>query len=1091
MTNVENSTPTANGALLALRDGARLRISFVAPGIMRLRLAPTGVFVDEETFVVEQIDWPALPVSRSETGDDALVLETATLRAVVTPQPLALRLYDRAGQLICTTPPEGALAWTDGQRTLRLVLTPDERIYGLGQGALSSLELRGQERRMWQEWDSGRHSGNGGIPLALSTAGYGLLLNTSWPSRFIIGDAQAAVPPMRPDWAPAPWPWGERPADSDPDRLDVHIDGGELDAFIIYGPSLDQILQGYGELTGFPPLPPLWALGLIQCKNRYRDQSELLHVARGYRERGIPCDVLVIDWHWFERFGDLTWWEPFWPDPSGALDQLRKMGFRVMQAQHPFLERDCKTYPEFAEKGYVSELPGSDRDAFDHSNPEARAAWWEKIHPLFEQGIRAYWTDMGELERHPVGTKHHLGPRERVHNIYSTLWAKGLYEHQRADSDKRVVSLMRTAYAGIQRYGALMWSGDVDSAWDVLRDQVIVGQQVCMSGQPFWTTDIGGFFSHQPLWAMADVGAFWHTGEFSAELYARWFQWGAFCPLFRTHGTRPENEPWSFGPEVEAICRRYIGLRYRLLPYIYSCARQTSQTGQPFMRAMVMDFSEDLRAVKAEREFMFGPAFLVAPVTAPGERSHAVYLPAGTWYDFWTRRRYEGNQAVVVRAPLDRIPLFVRAGAVIPFGPEMLYADEKPFDPVELHIYPGREADFELYEDDGDTYAYERGAFTVTPIRYRGGRVETEHTVRIGPVQGNFEDVLQTRAWRAMLHDVNQPASVRLDGVEWESWGYDPAARTLTVNLEGRPTAAETIVAVREVGDVAQDASLEQARHEPAQGPPVCVSFDTTRPSRCRVVVRAYIEGAWGFSPTPVELRLVPPDHWSCTPGDVVRGLVESEEVWEQRWTVTWDDRVAPSVAEARLTVRARAGASLYELTLPVWLGNPALSQWLLIGPFDNPAGEGFVRAYPPEAAVDPRAVYAGKHGASIAWHRHSGPEAFGYVIADAAVPRPEMAGYAATEVWAPEARQAQIALRGEGCFRVWWNGEEVIASRAPWLVEPLLAPVSLRAGWNAVLVKLVRDAGEECAGRDWAFRLDVVDSEGVVLPGLHYRLPM
>ncbi|MCZ7546335.1 MAG: hypothetical protein M5R40_23680 [Anaerolineae bacterium] len=430
-------------------------------------------------------------------------------------RPFALRVYARSsGRLICASPTDGALTWEEGRRRLRLALALEERLYGLGQGSAATLELRGQERRMWQEWDGRRHSGNAGIPLALSTAGYGLLLNTSWPSRFIVGDAAPALPSSRPDWAPAPWSWGERAPDANPDCLDVHIDGGELDAFLICGAEFDGILTGYGALTGLPPLPPLWAFGLMQCKNRYRDQDELLRVARAFRERDFPCDVLVIDWHWFEYFGDLAWWEPYWPDPAGMLARLREMGFRVMQAQHPFLERNCKTYKEFAEKGFVSELADHYRDVFDHSNPEARAAWWEKVRTLFAQGIRAYWTDMGEVEHHTVGTKHHLGPREQVHNIYSLLWAKGLYEGQRAESDLRVVSLMRTAYGGIQRYGALLWSGDIDSSWDVLRDQVVVGQQVCMSGQPFWTTDIGGFFSGPMDWAGGDVGgAFLFPGE--------------------------------------------------------------------------------------------------------------------------------------------------------------------------------------------------------------------------------------------------------------------------------------------------------------------------------------------------------------------------------------------------------------------------------------------------------------------------------------------------------------------------------------------------------------------------------------------------
>ncbi|MCZ7546334.1 MAG: DUF5110 domain-containing protein [Anaerolineae bacterium] len=497
------------------------------------------------------------------------------------------------------------------------------------------------------------------------------------------------------------------------------------------------------------------------------------------------------------------------------------------------------------------------------------------------------------------------------------------------------------------------------------------------------------------------------------ELYARWFQWGAFCPIFRTHGTRPENEPWSFGPEVEAICRRYTTLRYRLLPYIYACARQTAQTGRPFMRALVMDFPDDLRAVKAEHQFMFGPAFLVAPVTEPGARDHEVYLPAGVWYDYWTGQRYEGSQAIEVGAPLDQIPLFVRGGAVVPFGPETRHADEKRFNPVEVHIYPGSDGAFDLYEDDGDTYAYERNAYAVTPLRYRSGPTGA-HAVHVGPARGAYDGMLRTRAWRVTLHDVNRPASVQLGGARWDGWEYDAARRTLTVALDGRPASSGERAADPGGGRsrAAVSGGRSAARPERAAGahhrgyePALPVPRGGQRLHNRRV----------GPPPTPVEVQLEPPPHWTCAPAGLVRRLVEGEGLWRQSWTLTWDDRVAPSVAEARLTVKARSNETPYTETLPVLLGNPVLAQWMLVGPFENQGGAGFAHAYPPETGIDPRAAYPGKHDRTVLWQRHIGVPGINYVLATAVAGEPGAVGYAATEVWSPEARQAQVALVGEG----------------------------------------------------------------------------
>jgi len=1063
--NAQEVTPVIGGALLAV-DDALLEVRFVAPNVLRVRLAPRGEFRDEETFIL--VDEPSPHVDTAVAVDEALVtLTTAELRAEVSRTPFALRLVDAQGHVVAATPADAsAIEWDDGRRVQRLALPAGVHVYGLGQGALSRLDLCGRERRMWQEWDGFRHSGNGGIPLALTTSGYGVLLNSSWPSRWVIAEGEPAPTPNRPDWAPAPWPHGQPSGEGHPERLSILLDGGELDVFFIYGPDLDRVLDSCSQLTGRPSLPPRWAMGLIQCKNRYRSAEELAHVAREYRRRDLPCDVLVIDWHWFEHFGDLAWVASDWPDPAATMRELREMGFRVMQAQHPFIERKARTFDEFDRRGFLVDIPNDHRTAYDHSNPQARAAWWARFRPIWQQGVRAFWTDMGELEIHPVGARHFLGPRERVHNIYSLLWSKGLYENQRRESDLRVCALARTAWAGIPRYGTLMWSGDISTEWDVLRDQVIVGQEVCLSGQPYWTTDIGGFFTIE---------------SFSPELYARWYEWGAFCPIFRTHGTRPGNEPWTFGPQVEAICARYIRLRYQLLPYIYTCARQTYETGRPFMRAMVMDYGDDARAVDAEHQFTFGPAFLVAPVVELRARSREVYLPDGIWYDFWTGRRWEGGRTVEVEAPLDTIPLFVRGGSLVPMGPDVLFADQRPLDAVSLHVYPGGDATFELYEDDGDTYAHERGEYAKTRASYREGEAQR---VTIAAAEGSFDGKPASRTWNLVFHDSNPPASVQVGDVtldEGEGWTYDPAGRTLTVHLGERPVQTATAVTV--VPGTAPVAV-------PVQPPELGVEVSPA-PDAERLLVRAYVRNPWHNPSLSADFSLTPPPGWRATPTDQGRVTVDGGGVADAWWELAREDGPTACGPEVEVTAQVVLGDGTLALDGQALLTHAYAGSWLIAGPFPN-GGSGFDTAYPPERGVDPQAVMEGK-GGQVHWRPHEVRDCFGYVDFTALTsPEPRQSikdavAYAASNAWSPDERTVWAELSGEEQLKLWCNGALVLAADGPGVVEPRRVPVRLRTGWNDVLVKATRGPQAGFSGRMFGFYFRFVEEDGVPVKELRY----
>jgi hypothetical protein len=668
---------------------------------------------------------------------------------------------------------------------------------------------------------------------------------------------------------------------------------------------------------------------------------------------------------------------------------------------------------------------------------------------------------MGELEIHPEGVKHFLGLRERVHNIYSLLWSKGLYENQRRESNLRMCALARTAWAGIQRYGTLMWSGDIGTTWEVLHDQVIVGQEVCLSGQPYWTTDIGGFFTDE---------------HFSSELYARWYQWGAFCPIFRTHGTRPANEPWSFGPQVEAICARYARLRYRLLPYIYACARQTFESGKPFMRAMVMDFADDPNAVAAEHQFMFGPAFLVAPITQPRARSREVYLPDGVWYDFWTGRPYQGGQTIEAEAPMDTIPLFVRGGSLIPMGPDILHADQRPLDEVTLHVYPGREADFELYEDDGDTYGHERGALAKTRLAYRETGVQQ---ITIEATEGTFNGQPASRVWHLVFHGSSPSVNVRVDEValDRDLWTYNLADRTLTVHPGEIPIQKATMVAV---------VSGSEPAFAPTRSPELGVEVSPA-PEPSHLWVRAYVHNPWRNPPLTADFALTPPQGWQATrleQADLESGGTTAEGAdvcaW---WVLSREDGptvCAPEVeATAQITLEEKAEVQQGRALLT----HSYAPSWLIAGPFAN-RGKGFDAVYPPERGVAPQTAMKGKEG-EVNWQPNEVQDCLGYV--NLASMGPDITAYAACAVWSSEERVVWAELAGEEGLKLWCNGKLIITADGPRVIAPKRAETTLQAGWNKVLIKVTRGTREDFSGRMCGFTFRLVDKDGAPVQGLLY----
>ncbi len=487
-------------------------------------------------------------------------------------------------------------------------------------------------------------------------------------------------------------------------------------------------------------MPPLAALGYIQCKQRYKTQEELLQVARTYREKEYPCDILVVDWFHWNKLGDMDFNPDAWPDPAAMNRELDRLGYRTMISCWPRFMAGSKHYETLEKNGWFMKdawgetlygIPEDQRGALiDTTNPDAANWYWDTVHESYgRRGFSSWWVDENEPDVSPHPFYFFAGTGARLHNVYPLVHTRMMYEGHRRDRSDRCLTLSRSAYHGAQKYGTTFWSSDIKPEWDVFRRQIPCGLNFCASGFTYWSSDIGGWHAlpghfeknadYSSLLITTGDEQSEHDERFDyTELYIRWFQYGAFCPTFRAHGTRPENEVWSFGERAENILVYYLKLRYRLLPYIYSLAWRSTRTGAPFMRALFMDFPNDENVRDIKYEYMFGPAFLVAPVYEPEATSRAVYLPAGTdWYNYWTGKRLRGGQTIHAEAPLDTLPLFVREGSIIPHG-EIIEHTGMLQKNIDLRVYEGADGQFDLYRDDGITYAYEKGEYVLTTLRW-------------------------------------------------------------------------------------------------------------------------------------------------------------------------------------------------------------------------------------------------------------------------------------------------------------------------------------------------------------------------------------
>lgn len=605
--------------------------------------------------------------------------------------------------------------WTGKRCHTRLYLTfeENERLYGLGQAEEGVWNLRHTTQYL--------HPANLKIPLPvlLSDKNWGILLSTQSPAVF--NDTQ----------------YGSY----------LHTEADSyLDYYFIAAETPGEITAAIRKLTGRAALLPKWAFGYMQSKERYEDAQDLLAAAEEFRRRKIGLDTLILDW--------MSWPDGLWgqksfdasrfPDPDDMIHKLHNMGIHFMISIWPTMDEKCDNYREFQEKGLLLATGG----IYNAFSPEGRRLYWEQVKKgLFTHGVDAWWCDSsepltpewsrdmkpeaGEMYREYVAAAADCMPPDKS-AAYGLYHARALYEGQRSCTEaRRVVNLTRSGWMGSQKYGTILWSGDISASWETLRKQIVAGLQFCICGLPYWTLDIGGFFVKRGIPWFWDGG--YDAGSEDAgyrELYVRWFQYGAFLPVFRSHGTDCPREPWQFGscgdPFYEALCAA-IRLRYRLLPYIYSTAGAVWKEDAMMMQPLFFEFPADTKAADVSDEFMLGPSLLVCPVTKPmrdpqtgaPDNTRTVYLPAGSgWYDLKNGHRCEGGQYIQVSVQIDSIPVYVKEGSILPVTQPGENSGDMEGQDILLMVYAGKDASYTLYEDAGDGYGYEKGEYCLTNIRY-------------------------------------------------------------------------------------------------------------------------------------------------------------------------------------------------------------------------------------------------------------------------------------------------------------------------------------------------------------------------------------
>jgi alpha-D-xyloside xylohydrolase len=749
-------------------DQGLMKVKICMDNVIEVKYTILPLFLDKPSLVITN-EWKTTPVYKVTENDDEIVLATAKVKVIINRKTNAVRFADLNDIVILSedelngkTMAAATIAGIPTYNCNTVFNSPaGEALYGLGCHPEDSMSInyKGRDQEMLIRYMTGA------IPVLLSTNGYGLLWDNYSASNF----------------------YG---AEENNTKFKYAAESGNMiDYYFIYGPEFDRIIASYREATGEAPMFPKWSFGLFQSQDRYKSQAEVLSVKDKYRNAKIPVDCIVQDWFYWEPnvIGSHVMWPERYPDPKAMVDELHKANIHAMISIWPVFSKGTNTYNQMANSGGMTDILWDNvmthlmDNYYDAHSPQARALYWQQAKDSLIQryGWDAWWVDQCEPDN---GTL--LDARRQSHfaigrgidyfNTYALMHSTGLYTYWRRDiQNKRAFFLIRQAFAGQQRNAATLWSSDISCTWNAFRNQVPQGINSCASGIPFWTSDIGGYHYH---WQAPD----W-TAPINRELFTRWFQFGTFSPIFRIHGKGERalfSDNWD--APTKAILLKYDNLRYRLLPYIYSLSWKVTHEGYTIMRSLAFDFRTDPAIRTIPDQYMFGPALLVNPVTnrlysLPASRdikkTRKVYLPGSvSWYDFWTGKIIPGGQTIDAPAPIETIPLYVKAGSIIPMGPYLQYATEKAADPVEIRVYTGDDAEFVLYEDENDTYNYEKGQYATITMKWN----EAEKALTIGNREGDFPGMLKDRTFRVVWVNTKNGT------------GVEPAAQAIVVPYSGK-----------------------------------------------------------------------------------------------------------------------------------------------------------------------------------------------------------------------------------------------------------------------------------------------------------------
>ncbi|MEJ8843643.1 TIM-barrel domain-containing protein [Lacibacter sp. H375] len=768
--NAQDYNITETGINTAI-NGVNIEVQFYAPSIVRITKYPTGAKFEKQSLAV--IKFPERVLFTTKKNKHELLLKSKAINIKINLKTGEIN-YLSGSSVQLLKEKSGGTSFKEiidaGEKSYSVSqsfeLEKAEAIYGLGQQHDGKMSKRNVKLRMVQ--------GNldDYIPFFQSVKGYGLFWDNYSPTLF------------------------EDNQDSTVFKSDV-AEG--VDYYFMYGGNADAVIGCMRNLTGQAPMFPLWTYGFWQSRERYKSQEELVDVVKKYRDLKVPLDGIIQDWqYWGNNYlwNAMEFLNPGFPDPQKMVDDVHAhnahaiisiwSSFGPMTKQYKELNKmnalfNFRTWPSSGVETFPPKMDyPSGVKVYDAFNPAARDLYWKYLNEgIFKLGMDGWWMDSSEPDhldekKEDYDEKTYLGSFRKVRNAYPLMSVGGVYQHQRqVSSQKRVFILTRSAFAGQQRYGANTWSGDTKASWKNFKNQISCGLNFSLSGIPYWNSDIGGFF----LW---DYKSPLQDPDYR-EMHARWIQFGTFCPMMRSHGEGYPREIYQFGakgnPTYDAI-EKYINLRYLLLPYIYSNSWLVTSSQSSMMRALMMDFSKDKKALDINDEYLFGKSFLVCPVTQPMYwkterrnndsvkvvdystiREKEVYLPKGTdWYDFWTGEKFTGGQTVLKKVPLDILPLYVKAGSIVPLGSNVQFATEKKWDSLEIRIYKGTDGNFTLYEDENDNYNYEKGMYSTIQFHWN----DAKKTLTIDKQKGSFPGMLKNRVFNIVIVDSNKGNGDRL-----------------------------------------------------------------------------------------------------------------------------------------------------------------------------------------------------------------------------------------------------------------------------------------------------------------------------------------